>query len=81
MSVAPSTLRKWSAEALNLALPPLKLATSWGIRIADFAMPSLPKPPGPPPRTTKPSRATRPKAGKRTTAVGRPAARNARARP
>jgi hypothetical protein len=81
MDMAPATLRKWSAEALNLALPPLKLATSWGIRIADFAMPSLPKPPGPPPRTTKPSRATRPKAGKRTTAVGRPAARNARARP
>jgi hypothetical protein len=38
MSMAPSTLRKWSAEALNLALPPLRLATSWGLRIADVAV-------------------------------------------
>jgi len=44
MSLAPSTLRKWSAEALNLALPPLRLATTWGLRIADVAgaLPPLP---------------------------------------
>ena len=37
MDLAPATLRKWSAEALNLALPPLRLATSWGLRLADAA--------------------------------------------
>jgi hypothetical protein len=44
LNLAPSTLRKWSAEALNLALPPLRLATTWGIRIADVAMPKAPAP-------------------------------------
>ena len=39
MNLAPATLRKWSAEALNLALPPLRFATSWGLRIADLTVP------------------------------------------
>jgi len=37
MSLAPATLRRWSAEALALALPPLRHATSWGLRLADLA--------------------------------------------
>lgn len=56
LSLAPSTLRRWSAEALTLALPPLRLATSWGMRAAEFATPKSPKPPAP----TR-SRATRAK--------------------
>lgn len=32
LSLAPATLRSWSAEALTLALPPLKLAMNWGQR-------------------------------------------------
>jgi hypothetical protein len=39
LSLAPSTLRRWSAEALTLALPPLRLATSWGLRAAEKAAP------------------------------------------
>ena len=37
MNLAPSKLRSWSAEALTLALPPLRLATSWGLRAAEIA--------------------------------------------
>lgn len=37
MNLAPATLRRWSAEALALALPPLRYATSWGLRLADLA--------------------------------------------
>ena len=37
LDLAPSKLRQWSAEALNLALPPLRLATSWGLRLAETA--------------------------------------------
>jgi hypothetical protein len=37
LNLAPSTLRRCSAEALTLALPPLRLATSWGLRAAEFA--------------------------------------------
>ena len=37
LNLAPSKLRQWSAEALNLALPPLRLATSWGLRLAETA--------------------------------------------
>jgi hypothetical protein len=37
LNLAPATLRRWSAEALTLALPPLRLATSWGLRAAEFA--------------------------------------------
>ena len=54
MDMAPATLRKWSAEALNLALPPLRLATDWGFRLADIALPALPKsPPGPRKKTPR----------------------------
>jgi hypothetical protein len=35
LNLAPTKLRQWSAEALNLALPPLRLATAWGLRLAD----------------------------------------------
>lgn len=38
LQMAPSTLKSWSAEALALALPPLKFATSWGKRAAVAAM-------------------------------------------
>ena len=37
LNLAPNTLRRWSAEALTLALPPLRLATSWGLRAAEIA--------------------------------------------
>jgi len=50
MDMAPATLRKWSTEALNLALPPLRLATNWGLRIADIAIPKLPVAAPPPAR-------------------------------
>lgn len=40
LNLAPSTLRRWSAEALTLALPPLRLATTWGLRVAEFATPT-----------------------------------------
>ncbi|MEO8160604.1 MAG: hypothetical protein ABI588_04225 [Arenimonas sp.] len=36
LNLAPAKLRKWSAEALSLALPPLRLATSWGLRLAEL---------------------------------------------
>ncbi len=58
MDMAPATLRKWSAEALNLALPPLRMATNWGLRIADLALPALPKPLPPPPRKRPPKQAS-----------------------
>jgi hypothetical protein len=38
LQMAPSTLKSWSAEALALALPPLKLANAWGKRAASAAM-------------------------------------------
>lgn len=40
LNLAPATLRRWSAEALTLALPPLRLATAWGLRAAEMASPS-----------------------------------------
>lgn len=43
MSLAPAKLRRWSAEALTLALPPLRLATSWGLRAADAVAPARKK--------------------------------------
>ena len=42
LNLAPSTLRRWSAEALTLALPPLKLATAWGVRAAGRIAPAAP---------------------------------------
>lgn len=44
LQMAPTTLKSWSAEALALALPPLKLATMWGRRAAVAAMNVGPKP-------------------------------------
>ncbi len=35
LNLAPAKLRRWSVEALTLALPPLRLATSWGMRVAE----------------------------------------------
>ena len=70
--MAPATLRKWSAEALNLALPPLRLATNWGMRIADIAMPKAPVAPAPAPRP--------PRANKRAAATKTPARKKAPAR-
>lgn len=69
LNLAPAKLRRWSTEALTLALPPLRLATRWGLRAAEAATPSLfrtatPKPsmtPAPKP-TSKP--APRPSAKK-----------------
>ena len=40
LDLAPRTLRRWSAEALTLALPPLKLATSWGVKAAERLAPA-----------------------------------------
>lgn len=36
LSLAPSTLRAWSAEALSLAMPPLRLASVIGRQISNF---------------------------------------------
>ena len=38
LSLAPATLRRWSTEALTLALPPLRLATAWGLKAAEMAV-------------------------------------------
>jgi hypothetical protein len=43
LQMAPSTLKTWSAEALALALPPLKFATEWGKRAAKSALNAAPK--------------------------------------
>ncbi|MEO6173436.1 MAG: hypothetical protein ABIP02_10005, partial [Arenimonas sp.] len=43
LQMAPSTLKSWSAEALSLALPPLKFATLWGKRAAVAALNAAPK--------------------------------------
>lgn len=40
LNLAPAKLRRWSAEALTLALPPLRFATSWGLRAAELAVPT-----------------------------------------
>jgi hypothetical protein len=58
LNLAPAKLRKWSAEALNLALPPLRLATSWGLRLADAATQPAKPPAKPPSRgsTSRPGR-------------------------
>jgi len=46
LNLAPRTLRRWSAEALTLALPPLKLATTWGLKAAERLAqpPAAPRP-------------------------------------
>jgi hypothetical protein len=68
LDLAPTKLRRWSAEALTLALPPLKLATRWGLAAADAASATLFPPlrapaqtPGPKPGPTrKPRPAAKP---------------------
>lgn len=70
LNLAPSTLRRWSAEALTLALPPLRLATTWGMRVAELASPKL-KPAAPAEKTVKPAR-TAQRALKRVSPVARP---------
>ncbi len=59
LNLAPTTLRRWSAEALTLALPPLRLATTWGLRVAEFASPT-PKPAAPAKKVSKPVKAAQP---------------------
>lgn len=39
LNLAPSTLKAWSAEALALAMPPLKLASALGRQLTDLARP------------------------------------------
>jgi len=75
MSLAPSTLRKWSAEALNLALPPLRLATTWGLRIADVAGALPPLAPARSAASAKPPAKAAPAKTKRGAAAKRPAPR------
>jgi hypothetical protein len=56
LNLAPAKLKSWSAEALTLALPPLRLARAWGERTAFGAASSFlrrrsdPLPPAAPPR-------------------------------
>jgi hypothetical protein len=38
LGLAPAQLRRWSAEALALALPPLRLASAWGWKAAGSAL-------------------------------------------
>lgn len=38
LNLAPATLRRWSAEALTVALPPLRFASAWGLRAAGAAI-------------------------------------------
>lgn len=59
LNLAPSTLRRWSAEALTLALPPLRMATSWGLRVAEFATPKPAAPVKAKPRKAVPGKRAR----------------------
>ena len=61
LQMAPSTLKSWSAEALALALPPLKFVTSWGKRAAVAALNVAPKP-------NEPKKVPKPKLVKKTVA-------------
>lgn len=70
LNLAPTTLRRWSAEALTLALPPLRLATTWGMRVAEFAAPKL-KPAVPAKKTVKPAKADK-SSHKQVSSVTRP---------
>ena len=44
LNLAPAKLKRWSAEALAVALPPLRLASAWGWRAAESAL-SVASPP------------------------------------
>ncbi|MGH8109440.1 MAG: hypothetical protein ACREO1_12100 [Arenimonas sp.] len=75
LQMAPTTLKSWSAEALALALPPLKLATLWGKRAAVAALNAAPKP-SEPVKTAKTKAAKKvavKKVAKRATAKKKPA--------
>ena len=68
LSLAPAKLRNWSAEALTLALPPLRLAKAWSERTAlgALASPFLRRRPleddaGPAPAPRKRARKSAPK--------------------
>ncbi|KFL38114.1 hypothetical protein [Arenimonas donghaensis] len=39
LNMAPATLKAWSAEALSMAMPPLKLATTLGRQLTSLALP------------------------------------------
>ena len=39
LNMAPATLKAWSAEALSMAMPPLKLATTLGRQLTGLALP------------------------------------------
>lgn len=45
LNLAPSKLRAWSAEALAVAMPPLRLATALGRQLAGTGMPAAKKKP------------------------------------
>jgi hypothetical protein len=82
LNLAPAKLRRWSAEALTLALPPLRLATRWGLRAAEVAAPPFLRPslaavtrakPSRVPATSPASRAARSKATPKATVASRAA--------
>lgn len=71
LNLAPSKLRDWSAEALALAMPPLKLATALGRQISKVvsAAPAAKPKSRPAVRSTKPRKT----ATRKTTPRGKPA--------
>ena len=68
LNLAPNTLRRWSAEALTLALPPLKLATTWGLKAAGRLGAGTP----PKPAQAKAAASPRTRPAKRATKKARP---------
>jgi hypothetical protein len=67
LNLAPATLKAWSAEALSMAMPPLKLAAAFGRQFASgLAMPPLAADATPAARPTRPA-AKKPAAGKSAT--------------
>lgn len=76
LRLAPATLRDWSAEALSLALPPVRLAGSLGRRLVGLLEPA----PEPPAGKARPARSKAP-AGKASTPARRrpPAAKTSQA--
>lgn len=71
LNLAPSKLRDWSAEALALAMPPLKLASAIGRQLGNVVSPSraAPAKARKAPRTTSPRKATARKAAPRKAAA------------
>lgn len=61
LSLAPNTLRAWSAEALSLAMPPLRLAGAIGRQLASFSQaPAEPAEKPTPARTRRARKKTAP---------------------